>query len=121
MSTRNHKAIFERKAAPLDHFGGESDAWSELCREWVSLEPLAGRELFEAQQVQSQITQKARLTHSPTAAGIRTHDRFKIALPVLVNEDEPNADENFRIFEIESIVNVREQNRELELMVIERV
>jgi hypothetical protein len=38
-----------------------------------------------------------------------------------VNELEPEADVNFRIFHIDAVVNVREQNRQLEFIVQEQV
>ena len=121
MSTRNHKATFEKRLPPLDNFGSEEEGWEHVCDEWVSLEPLSGRELLEAQQVQAQARHKIRLTHSPTAATITTDYRLKIRKPVVVDEDEPESDVNYRVFHIENIVNVREANRELEMMVVEKV
>lgn len=120
MSERNHNAIFERKAT-LDAWTDTQQEWEEVCREWVSLTPLNGREYFEAKQVQAATTHKARLTHSPTAATITTDCRMKIRKPVLVDEGDETADANYRIFAIDNIVNVREQNRELEMMVQEKV
>lgn len=120
MSNRNHKATFERKLPP-DVWTGQLERWELECREFVSLEPLTGRELFNAQQVQSLATQKVKLTYSATTAAVTTAHRMKIRKPVTVNENEPEHDDNYRIFHIENIVNVREMNRELELMVQERV
>lgn len=121
MSTRNHKAIFERETRPADEFGTARYSLEEICTEWVTLEPLSGRELFQAQQVQALTTHKVTVTHSPTMATVKSSDRMKIRRDVVVNEDEPNHDDNFRIFQLESIVNVREANRVFELMVQEKV
>jgi len=85
------------------------------------LEPLTGREFFNTQQVQSTTSHRVKLTHSPTAATVTTECRMKIRRNVAVNEDEPDDDANFRIFGIENIVNVREENRELQFMVTENV
>jgi head-tail adaptor len=119
VSARNHKAIFERKLPP-DQWSGEKETWEVVCREWVSLEPLSGRELFQAQQVQSQTTHKSTGTYSPTFATVDSACRMKIENPIPVNQQDSNDDANYRIFEIESLVNVGEQNRELELMVVEK-
>jgi len=125
VSTRNEKAIFERKIPTEDEFAGELVEWEEVCREWVSLEPFAlsgqRQEFIDVIQTKGTRKSKATLTHSPTTAAITTDYRMKIAKPTPVNQQEPNDDANFRIFHIEQIVNVREQNRELEFMVIEKV
>jgi head-tail adaptor len=120
VSKRNHKAIFERKA-PRDEWSGAADSWQNIHTEWVSLEPLTGREYFQAAQVQAQSSVKCGMQWSPSAALVTTDCRMKIRKPVAVNENEPDADENFRLFEIENITNPGEMNRELELMVQEKV
>jgi head-tail adaptor len=112
--------IFERKSPPLDYFVAEAAEWEEVCRAWCSLEPLRGRELFEAMQVQSQTTHKMCLTYTPETTRITTDCRAKLAKAIPVNEAEPEHIANYRIFEIDQIVNVKEQNRELELMVVEK-
>lgn len=117
---RNKLIVFERKIPPLDYMVAEVPDWPEVCKAWCSLEPLTGRELFQAQQVQSQTTHKVCLTYTAETARITSDCRLKLAKAIPVNEAEPTSDENYRIFEIEQIVNVREQNRELELMVVEK-
>ncbi len=47
--------------------------------------------------------------------------RMKLSRPNVVDESEPNSDVNFRIFHIESVVNVGEMNRELQFVVVEKV
>jgi hypothetical protein len=124
VSARNHKAIFERKGS-LDHWVDQQQEWEEVCREWIYLEPFAlfgqRQEFIDSSQITVTRKQRAAVTYSPTMATVTTDCRLKIRKPVTVDEDEPEHDTNYRIFHIENIVNVREQNRELELMVIERV
>lgn len=120
MSTKNHKAIFERQE-PSDEFGELRYTYAEVCSEWISLEPLTGRELFQAQQVQSKTSHKAMATHSQTLATVGTDCRVLVRRTNLVNEDNPEASENFRVFHIERMTNVREQNREFEFLLIEDV
>jgi hypothetical protein len=116
---RNYKATFERKIE-ADQFTVELFRWEEICREYVGMVPLNGRELIEAEQVQAQTSHKVFVTYGASMAQVTTKDRMKIRRPVEVNEAEPEADENYRLFEIESIVNVGEANRELLVMVVER-
>lgn len=121
MSRRNNKlAIFERPAPVLDPLLGEKPRWCEVTKAWVGLEPLNGRELLLAQQVQAHTTLKLTTTWTPTIAAVDTACRMKIAKLTPVKPNEPKSDDNFRIFNIESLMNVREQNRELEMMVVEK-
>jgi head-tail adaptor len=120
VSKRNYKATFEVQLQPLDHFTGESGSREVICREYVSLSPMSGRELIEAEQVQSQTTHKVFVNYGASMARVTTAHRMKIARPVAVDNDDPEADANYRIFNIESIVNVNEANRELQMMVVER-
>lgn len=114
----NKLATFERSSV-ANEFENTSGEWGELCKAFVNLEPLTGREFLEAAQIQTRMTHRGRLIYTAQTAQIKSKDRFKIALPTLVEPEEPDKDINFRIFQIESIVNVREQNQELELMAVE--
>lgn len=121
VSVDRPKAIFERKANPLDYFGGEKEVWNELFREIVKLAPLTGNERVESAQVTALATHKAEIHWSPTASKLKAEDRFKIHRNETVDAENPADDANYRIFHLESVVNVREQNRTLELMAVERV
>lgn len=118
---KSHKAIFERKLPKQDHFSSEGDTWGEICREYVSLEPLNLREQFYAHQTESLASHKAEASWSPTMATVTPASRMKTPKPVPVDLDNPEAEENYRIFHIESIINVLEKNQELELMVVEQL
>jgi hypothetical protein len=121
--TRNHLAYFERKVAP-DPWINQLESWEEVTREWIGLEPVAlfaqRGEFTDSSQVTGTRKFKATATYSPTIGSLTSDNRFKIRKPVAVNEDEPEHDSNYRIFHIENTVNVLEQNRVLELMVIEK-
>lgn len=121
MSIRDKKAIFERQAEPGDPFSGEHGQWSELFMAFVGLRPLSGRELIDAQQVQAQVSHRAWMSWSNSASRLHPKDRFKIAKPVQENPTEPTSDANYRIFHIESVINVGERNKEIELMCKEAV
>jgi SPP1 family predicted phage head-tail adaptor len=89
-----------------DSFGGTPlEPWAPITTMWGSVEPLSGRELLLAQQVQAEVTHRVRVryvaTHVPTAVM-----RFTLGA---------------RHFQILSGINVDERNRELELMCKELV
>lgn len=106
---KDKKAIFERKLEPGDQWSGEHGGWSTMFMEFISLRPLTGRELVETQQVQAQVSHRAFLHWSETASRLHPKDRFRIEEPVE------------RIFEIESVINVQERNREIELVCKEQM
>lgn len=114
-----HKARFERQS-PIDDFVDSEQTWELLCRAYVELEPLRGVELFQAAQVQSQATIRARTVYTPDVAAVTTADRFKLPKAEPIRPEEPDDDANYRVFHIESIINVRERNRTLEMMVVEK-
>lgn len=125
MSRQNHIATFERKNSPLDHFVSEAPAWDFVARAGVELEPLGATtqrtEFVDGNQVKSTRRTIVRTTWTPTLANVDSACRMKVAKPVAVNNDNLEADENFRIFGIEQIVNVGERNRVVEMMVAEVV
>lgn len=125
MSNRIHKAIFEREAKPADGFGAAEGKWLEVAREFVGWPPVSilgqGREFIDAQQIKGIRKSVADCAWSPTMATVDSSCRMKIAKTSVVDEQEPDNDVNFRIFGIESILNVGELNRELQFMVVEKV
>lgn len=118
---KDKKAIFEKKLEPGDQWSGEHGGWQETFREFISLRPLTGREVVETQQIVGQVTHRAFLHWSETASTLHPKDRFKIAKPVTVDPNDANHDANFRMFEITSVINVQERNREIELVCKELV
>lgn len=87
----------------LDDFGQPRDGPILFARRWAALEPLAGRELFAAQQVQPEVSYRVRLRYM---SGVKPAMRIRLGA---------------RRFEIESAVNVGERKRELELLCRELV
>jgi SPP1 family predicted phage head-tail adaptor len=75
----------------------------EFATAWASIEPLNGREFFAAQQVNAEVTARIRLRYLP---GVTRQMQVKFGS---------------RTFAIESVINVEERNRELQLMVKEVV
>jgi SPP1 family predicted phage head-tail adaptor len=78
--------------------GSVVQAWSDYVVARASIEPLSGREYFSAQAEASSVSHRIRMRY---VAGVTTKMR------VVFDERE---------FEIESVINYEERNRELILM-----
>ena len=92
--------------APVETKGADgsiSTTWATFTETWASIEPLIGREYFAQQREQATVSHKIRMRHQP---GI-TH-KMRVVWGA-------------RIFEIESVLNIGERNREIVLMCQESV
>ena len=110
-------ATFERLSQP-NEFESEGGAWQFLFREMVSVQPFTAREVMNNPQIQENASHWIRLLW---VDGVLPIDRVKIARNTAPLPETPDDDRNFRIFNIESVTNTREQNRELELLCTEVV
>jgi len=124
MREANKLAIFERQSPVLDYFIGKTDAWEEVTKAWGELAPvpIVAHTFEQTEGVQriSETKYQWSMMWTPITDRITTDHRMKIAKPVPQDEANPNADANYRIFQIQSRVNVGERNREIQLTVIER-
>lgn len=94
-----HKIDIEVEATTQNSYGEPTQIWSSfLSGIFVSIEPLSGREFFAADMVQSEITHKVKMRY---ISGILPKMRIKYGS---------------RYFYIESVINVKEINKELLLM-----
>ncbi len=97
----------------------------EVAREWVglkTLQPDAKAEFVDANQTKALARYVADCCWSNTLSeAVDTSCRMKLSRPNVVDETEPNSDENFRIFHITDIVNKDEMNRELQFLLAEKV
>jgi len=98
-----NKVILEQKSVLTDTLGAENTTWSTFKECYASIEPLRGQELFVSQQIYNKVMCRIRLRYTD---GIKTDMR--------VNH-------NGHIFEIESVVDIREKKQELHLMCSEVV
>lgn len=97
-----HRIDIETLTNTPDEFGGEAGAWSAFASNVpASYEPLTGKEFFAAKQENSQVQARFRIRYQ---AGIVPAMRV-----------------NFggRLFNIESVIDPRGGNRELQLMAVE--
>lgn len=93
-----HSVAIEKKVTQRDTYGAEIVTWVEVARAWASVEPLSGREYFQAQQMQASVDYRITMNYQP---GIVPTMRVKW---------------NDRGFNIRSVINTEERNIELILM-----
>jgi len=90
--------------SPQQHASGEpDDAWTDVVTVWAAVEPLAGRELFAAQQHHSEVTGRIRLRYRE---GVTAAMRFVFEA---------------RIYNIVAQIDGEERHRELSFYVAEGV
>lgn len=101
---------FERRSTDLDGAGQQLDVWSEVGRGWASVEPLGGRENFVASGEMSSVTHQITTSYQASLE-ITPADRIRY-------RDRSNHD---RYFDIQSIINTEERNREWILNCVETI
>ena len=84
--------------------GGIAEAWTPFAQVWAKVQGLRGRELFAAQQVQATTTHKVTIRY---CRGLTSKHRM------LIGQDES------RVLNIESVVDVDEKHVTHELMCTE--
>lgn len=98
-----HRVYLQAKSVTRDSFGGETIAWTTKTPRpiWASIEPLSVREFFASQELRSQVTHRIVIRYY---AGVKTEWR------VLWGS---------RQFNIVSIINPDERNKEMILLCTE--
>lgn len=98
IGTLRHKISFQSRTISRDTFGAETVTWRTEKTVWASVEPISGREYFLAQQVQSEVTHVIKIRYYD---GVRTDWRVIFGS---------------RIFDIKSVINLKERNNQMALM-----
>jgi len=96
---------FQRRAAGEDDFGNPDGRWRDIAKSRAEVWPLVGREYFAAQQVQAETTYRITVRYVPSLRNLKTNDR------VIYGE---------KVLDIQSVMNVGENNVVLQVMCIER-
>lgn len=94
-----HRLTFKSTNTTADSFGEVSESpTTTVATVWGSINPLSGRELLQAQQVQAEVTHRVRI-------------RYRSGL-------DPSMQIVFgtRTFDIVSIINLEERDREIEIL-----
>ena len=99
-----HRVIVQRATDSIDSYGDQTPTWAALGTVWAFVEPLNGREYFAAAQMQSEVS--TRIVIRPISGVTLTpKDRVKFGS---------------RHFDIQSVINRDERNREIQLLCVER-
>lgn len=96
-----HRITLQIYTEQSDGYGGVSKSWNDYKTIWANVEPLSGREFIQAQQTQTMYSHRIRT---------RFFSDFNESMRILYKN---------QVYEIESIINVDERNRELEIMCTE--
>jgi SPP1 family predicted phage head-tail adaptor len=93
-----HRITIEQVIETQDADGSMIETWTTFAMAQASIEPISGREYFAAQSTQADVTHRIRLRY---LSGVTPKMRVNY---------------NSRIFDILSVININERNRELQLM-----
>ena len=93
-----HKVTIKSREASQDEYGEVTYTWSTAARAWANIEPLAGRELLHAQQVNAELTHRVTMRYM---SGVDPTDRIAFGS---------------RTLEVVSVINPDERNKELVLL-----
>jgi len=99
-----HRITFQQRTTTQNSYGELTETWADYATRWASVEPLKGREYFSAKQTQAEVDVRFRCRY---LSGLNTAD-FRIKY-------------GSRIYDIVSIINVDERNKELIIMAKEKV
>ena len=98
-----HQIAIQGRSSTSDGMGGQAySTWADEIIMWAEIDPPKGREFFASGQTQSETITRVRTRHS---TGITPIKRVRFGS---------------RYFDINSVINPDERNRELILMCVER-
>lgn len=100
--TMTKRITFQSMITTQNEYGEPVSGWTDAGTVWASIEPLSGRDFFQAQAVQSEITHKIITRWS----GARPEMRIKYGT---------------RYFDIESVINEKERGAKYIIMAKEVV
>jgi SPP1 family predicted phage head-tail adaptor len=98
ISDFRHRLQFQEKMTVKDEEGNSVTKWNTVFTVWGSVEGLRGREYLAAGALSSEATYRIRIRYRK---GVRTNMR------ILYGE---------RVFEIESVIDINEEHKEIEIM-----
>ena len=98
-----HLVTIKKTVESRNSLGEVTDSWVVFAQRWASIEPLVGREFWSAKQVNAENT-------------VRLFMRYCYGITTKMRVEYDN-----RVFKIDSIINMGERNREMNLMCTEEV
>jgi SPP1 family predicted phage head-tail adaptor len=93
-----HRVTIQQAVEAHNAYGETIRTWSTVATVYASVEPIRGREFFDAEQVQSEISQRVRM---------RYRSGIKPTMRLLYGS---------RLLQIQAVIDVEERHREIHLM-----
>jgi SPP1 family predicted phage head-tail adaptor len=101
----DQRITFQSPTVTRDSFGAEVVTWGDVRTVWANIQPFQGREYLEARATTQTLTHRIRLRYQP---GLAIHPTWRVLYGA-------------RVFDIESVQNRLEENKEVILWVKENV
>ena len=98
-----HRITLQKPVITRDSIGQELEEWQDVATVWASIEPLSGKEYFNAQQTNSEVTTKITLRY---LLGVTSQMRIIFQK---------------HTYNILSVINFEERNIYLQLLCSEKV
>lgn len=98
-----HLVIIQQMTETQNAYGESVRTWAEFAQACAAVEPLSGREYFDSQQRQADVTTRITLRYR---AGIVPRMRVLFGA---------------RVYEIDSVIDIEERHREMQLMCAEQI
>jgi len=99
----NHRLTIQRQSTTQDALGQKVDTWTTIDYAWASLNPVSAKEYFGSSAERAEISHKIVMRYGVTIA---PKDRIVYGA---------------RIFDINEVMNMREDNQYLLVMATERI
>lgn len=96
-----HSVVVQRKSGDRDDYGAPTGTWVVLATRRAAIEPLNGKEYFANSGEDTKVTTRIRLRYDPALADLTPADRVL---------------DGTVVYNIQSVINPTERNRELILM-----
>ncbi len=106
-----HRVTIQQPTEAGAAAGNVTKTWSTYKETWAEIEPLSGREFFEGAALDREITARIRMRY---LSGL-TADMRIVRGGVESNGDPKTGAD---VWDIQSVINVDQRNRELEVMAI---
>lgn len=103
---RNHRVTFQRQGSGQSSTGQPNGTFTAVMTTWASVEPISGREYFNASGERAEVTHKIEVQACSELADLKPKDRAVFGS---------------RVFNIKSVINIEERGRKLQLMCTEHV
>jgi SPP1 family predicted phage head-tail adaptor len=97
----SHLVSLQRQGSGQSSTGQPNGTWTELAKEWAEIEPISGREYFNASGERAEVTHKVKIR-----AGRSYLPKDRVVY-------------GSRVFNIRSVLNLEERGRWLQIMVTE--